>query len=265
MGARGRFGLVLWSVFLGACPAFAQQGTDTGTDMLPAGTAVPGAGAADAGGGAAGVPQSAVVVLDRDVLYASSLFGRRVGSDIDAASISLAQENKGIEIELEAEERALTERREGMDRSQFRQLAAEFDTRVTGIRQAQDAKTRAIAQQGERAQALFFEAANPILVMLARETGALVILDRRMVIASADQVDITVLARERIDAELGEGEGLRQAPPPQRPDAPAPPVSAPAPATEQAAKPETVPETLPDPAQNTGPDTGADTGSAPAQ
>lgn len=175
-----------------------------------------------------GVPQSSVVVLDRDALFAGSLFGQRVARDIEAASTDLATENRRIEAELEAEERALTERRAEMDRDDFRQLAIEFDTRVSGIRQAQDAKTRAIAQQGERAQALFFEAANPVLVALARETGALVILDRRMVIASADQVDITVLARERINADLGEGEGLRQAPPPRRPESDVMPEPAPA-------------------------------------
>ena len=174
-----------------------------------------------------GVPQSAVVVLDRDALFAGSLFGQRVARDIEAASSELAAENRRIEAELEAEEKALTERRAEMDRSDFRQLASEFDSRVNDIRQSQDAKTRAIAQQSERAQALFFEAANPVLVELARETGALVILDRRIVIASADQVDITALARERIDAALGEGGSLRQPAPQQRPVPDAPPQSDP--------------------------------------
>lgn len=152
------------------------------------------------------MPQSAVVVLDRDALFAASLFGERVRRDIAAASDALVAENRQIEKSLEAEERALTERRAGMDAGAFRELALEFDGRVTEIRQAQDAKARAIAQQGERAQQVFLERANPILVALARETGALVILDRRMVIASADQIDITRLARARIDAVLGAGD-----------------------------------------------------------
>ena len=164
-----------------------------------------------------GVPQSAVVVLDRDALFAGSLFGQRVASDIEAALTALAAENARIQAELEAEERALTERRDGMEPTAFRDLATEFDRRVTVIRQTQEAKERAIAQQSERAQQVFFEQANPILVDLARETGALVILDRRTVIASADQVDITEVARARIDAALGEGARLQGERPQPRP------------------------------------------------
>ena len=171
------------------------------------------------------VPQSPVVVLDRDALYARSAFGRRVAADIDAASTDLATENRRLESELEAEERALTARRETMEPDAFRELASEFDTRVTAIRQAQDAKARAIAQQTDRAQALFLEQANPILVEMAREAGALVILDKRFAIASADEVDITARAQERIDAALGDGAGLRPMTPQPRPRAgDAPPV-----------------------------------------
>ncbi|MGB3409500.1 MAG: OmpH family outer membrane protein [Jannaschia sp.] len=169
-----------------------------------------------------GVPQSAVVVLDRDALFGTSEFGLRVARDIEAASAALVAENREIELALEAEERALTEQRPTMDAGDFRDLAGDFDDRVVGIRRAQDAKARAIQQQSERAQALFFEQANPVLIALARETGALVILDRRIVIASADQVDITALARSRIDAVLGEGEGLVPPQPIPRPEATTP-------------------------------------------
>ncbi len=165
----------------------------------------------------AAVPLSPVVVLDRDALYARSAFGRRVAADVEAASNDLAAENRRLESELEAEERALTARRETMEPDAFRELAAEFDTRVTAIRQAQDAKARAIAQQTERAQALFLDQANPILVELAREADALVILDKRFAIASADEIDITARAQARIDAALGDGAGLRPMAPRPRP------------------------------------------------
>ncbi|WP_179379945.1 OmpH family outer membrane protein [Jannaschia marina] len=159
-------------------------------------------------GPAIGVPQSAVVVLDRDALFSSSLFGQRISRDIEAASAALAAENRRIEEELEAEEQALTEQRDTMDMAAFRSLASDFDRRVTDIRERQDAKARAIAQQTERAQQIFLEQANPVLAQLAQETGALVILDRRSVIASADRIDITVLATRRIDAVLGDGGDL---------------------------------------------------------
>ncbi|WP_187298147.1 OmpH family outer membrane protein [Jannaschia donghaensis] len=191
--------LVALAACLAASPAMAQQ-----TPVEPS----------------VGIPTSAVVVLDRDLLFTGSLFGQRIARDIEAASADLAAENRQIEADLEAEERALTERRDAMDMADFRVLAAEFDNRVTSIRQTQDAKARAISQQTERAQQIFLEQANPVLVQLARDTGALVILDRRIVIASADQVDITNLALERIDAVLGDGGSLLQGPPAPRPDPP---------------------------------------------
>lgn len=155
-----------------------------------------------------GIPQVPVVVLDRDRLYAGSAFGQRILRDIEAASRALQTENRRIESELSQEEQRLTDQRATMDTAEFRILAQDFDARVEAIRRAQEVKALAITQQAEQAQAVFFEVAGPVLQRLAVEAGALVILDRRSVIASADQIDITDLAIARINAQLGEGEGL---------------------------------------------------------
>lgn len=165
-----------------------------------------------------GVPRLAVVVLDREKLYTNSDFGQRVRRDIDAASAELVSENRKIEAELVEEERQLTTQRDTLDADVFRSMAEDFDAKVEGIRRAQDAKARAISTQSDRAQRIFFEAAGPILRGLAQETGALVILDSRSVIAAADQVDITALALARINAELGTGEALTSPPEPQLDD-----------------------------------------------
>lgn len=155
-----------------------------------------------------GIPQVPVVVLDRERLYAGSAFGQRILRDIEAASRALQGENRRIEAELSAEEQRLTDQRAATEPAAFRLLADDFDARVEGIRRAQEVKALALTQQAEQAQGVFFEVAGPVLQSLAVEAGALVILDRRSVIASADQIDITALAIARIDARLGEGEGL---------------------------------------------------------
>ena len=160
--------------------------------------------------GGLSLPQMSVVVLDRDALYANSLFGQRVRGDVEAALSELTSQNRRIEAELEAEEQRLTEMRATTETADFRALAIAFDEKVEGIRRAQSAKERAISQQTDRAQALFFEQARPVLSRLAIDSGALVILDRRSVIAAADQVDITTEAVARIDEVLGEGAGLEQ-------------------------------------------------------
>lgn len=164
------------------------------------------------------LPSLPIVVLDREALFIRSQFGQRVRADIEAASRALGVENRRIEAELEAEEQDLTERRATMDIAEFRKLADAFDQKVEGIRQAQAAKERAIISQTERAQALFLERANPVLSTLAEEVGAQVILDRRFVIDASEQVDITQIALERIDAVLGAGERINVTPSP-RPDA----------------------------------------------
>lgn len=154
------------------------------------------------------VPRSPVVVLDSDRLFTASLFGRRVLQDIEAAQTELQAENSRLAEELEAEEQDLAERRAEMEPDAFRELAGEFDSRVTELRRRQDAKALAIQQQSERARALFQERANPILIEIAGEVGAQVILDRRDVIVSAVAIDVTELAIARIDSDLGGGAGL---------------------------------------------------------
>jgi Skp family chaperone for outer membrane proteins len=156
------------------------------------------------------VPRAPVVVLDRDVLFATSRLGQRIADELDAASRALAEENRRIAEALEAEERSLTERRDAMEPEAFDRLARAFDEKVVALRTEQDAKARAFEERADRAQTRFFEQANPILIALAQETGALVILDRRIVIASAESVDITDLARERLDEAFGED--MRDAP-----------------------------------------------------
>ena len=148
------------------------------------------------------LPRMPVVVLDRDALFARSAFGQALRAELDAASEALVTENRRIEAELESEELALTERRATTDAEAFRALARAFNAKVEEIRAAQDAKADAIREQRARASQVFQDRAGPVLSRLAGEIGALVILDRRSVIASVEQVDITQLALERLDAEL---------------------------------------------------------------
>ena len=51
----------------------------------------------------------------------------------------------------------------------------------------------------------FLTAAAPVLEQIMREAGAAVILEQRSVFVSANAIDITKKAIERIDAQLGDG------------------------------------------------------------
>ncbi|MEO0830160.1 MAG: hypothetical protein AAFY03_06835, partial [Pseudomonadota bacterium] len=63
----------------------------------------------------ADVPESAVLTIDQDRLFAGTLYGQRIQRDLRGASTLLAQENREIAAELEEEERALTVRRTEID------------------------------------------------------------------------------------------------------------------------------------------------------
>lgn len=182
--------------------------------------------------------RSPVVTLDRDRFFADSMMGKAMQAQIEEASAALIAENRRLEAALEAEERALTDRRPTMPAEEFRAVAAEFDTRVEELRTAQDAKSRALSRQMEQNRQKFFDAALPVLGGLMLDIKAVAILDRSAVILTFDQLDVTDLAIARMDRELGTGADAAEPPPAETappPEATAPEASAPeTPATEAA-------------------------------
>lgn len=146
-----------------------------------------------------------ILTIESDRLFADSAFGQRVLRDIEAQQSILLAENRKIEAELAAEEKRLTELRKDMTPEDFRAVADAFATRVQEVRQEQDAKARSIGEMRERQQAVFIQAADPILLALMREAGATVILERRAVFFSAESVDITNLAIQRLNRTIGDG------------------------------------------------------------
>jgi len=146
-----------------------------------------------------------VVMLSQERLFSDSLFGQRVQAEIEAASNTLALENREIEAALLEEELQLTETRAGMSAEEFRPIGDEFDARVEAIRTEQNDRLRLLTAQADAARRFFVQATTPVLVALLRERGAAAVLDSRAVIYSVDGIDITDLALARIDAELGDG------------------------------------------------------------
>ncbi len=154
------------------------------------------------------VATSGLVVVDQERLFADSLFGQRVQSELQSESNALAEENRRMEAELVAEELSLTDQRPNLSPAEFRNLANEFDARVTLIRLAQDRKSRALSNRQNAERQAFFEAALPVLQQLLQQAGASAMLDRRSVLISLSAVDVTDRAIAQIDAILGDGVGL---------------------------------------------------------
>ena len=161
-----------------------------------------------------GEAASPILTLELDRLYAESAFGKRIEQELEAERAALVAENERITAELTAQEQRLTEQRASVDPAEFRDLADAFDEKVQRIRREQDEKARSLDGRTEEARRLFIQIARPEISAILRETGAALIVERRIVIVSADAVDITETAIERIDAAIGDGLGL-SAPAPQ--------------------------------------------------
>lgn len=173
--------------------------------LLIAGTA---AAQEEAASDAAAAVQSPILTIDTELLYRGSLFGKRMAAGLEAEGAALAAENRRIEAELTAEEKALTDQRAGMDPEAFSALADAFDEKVRTKRREQDGKARGLSLQQGAGRDTFLRAAAPVLEAMMRESGAAVVLDRREVFLSVTAIDITSDAIARIDAAIGDGADL---------------------------------------------------------
>jgi len=178
--------------------------------------------------------RSPILTLDQERLFTESKTGRAVLQRLEADSADLAAENRKIEAQLVAEERALTEERSKLAAEEFRAKAEAFDDKVVSIRRAQDAKARTLAQRRDADQQAFYREALPLLAELVRERGAVAVLERGTVILSAEQVDITDAAIALIDARIGpeaevSDEAERPETPPDAPQGDIVPAPAPTP------------------------------------
>lgn len=157
------------------------------------------------GWAAAQIASEPILTIDPERLFSETAFGQRVLQSIEEQSNMLARENRQIEAELVAEERALTEQRATLAVDEFRALADAFDEKVQRLREEQDGKTREIQGLRDSERQRFLEEIAPILSELIRDRGASVVVDRRSVFLSAARVDITDEAIVMIDEQLGDG------------------------------------------------------------
>jgi len=150
---------------------------------------------------------SRILTVDQDRLFLETRLALRGTAAIEAEALALAEENRRIEDELGAEERQLTDRREGLTPEEFTALADAFDEKVQRIRAEQDAKARALSARQEAARQAFFVEIGGILSDIVRERDADIVLDRRNVFLSADRVDITDEVIARVNALTDDDNG----------------------------------------------------------
>lgn len=145
---------------------------------------------------------SPILVIDSDRLYRQSKLGQRTEDAIAKRRDALAAEQRTAEEELRAEELALTEKRKTMTPEEFRPLAEAFDKQVQEIRRLRTDKIKELEAELAQERDAFLRAAAPILEKMMIESEAAVILERRTTFFSANNVDVTDEAIQRLDALL---------------------------------------------------------------
>lgn len=148
------------------------------------------------------VVQSPIVTIDSELIFGSTEVGQSIATKLEDRVSALAGENARIASELEKEELELTELRKTLPKDEFRRLAQVFDSKVQRIRREQDNKQRDLQLLREEERQSFIDAIAPLLSSIARERGALVVIERRNVLLSADTIDITREVISRIGEVL---------------------------------------------------------------
>ena len=167
-----------------------------------------------------GVVRSEILILDTDRLLGETLLGQRLTAKYQADRENLIARNRQIEIELEAEEKALTDLRAEKLPAEFRALADSFDIKVQGIRRDSERAARDLERSRELAPVQFMRMAEPVLAQVMRDSGGSVIIEKRGVLLHANIIDITDVAIDRINDEIGNGVVAKSPPKPTETKAP---------------------------------------------
>jgi Skp family chaperone for outer membrane proteins len=148
--------------------------------------------------------RSPVLTINQQRLFEDSAFGRASLARLEGDARNLQVEIRKVEADLEIEERLLTERRASLSPAEFQPIARDFDDKVEKIRAAWGQKDRDLKREREQDQKTFFDSAVPVLAAIMQEAGAVLLVDQSTVILSLDQVDVTSIAIERVNAALAD-------------------------------------------------------------
>ncbi|CUJ23554.1 Outer membrane protein [Cognatishimia activa] len=158
------------------------------------------------------LPSSTILIIDSERLYAESNFGQRALTELQAETAVLAAEYRRIAAELSEEEQALTDKRPTMSPEDFRKVADAFDERVEGIRAFEQQRENDLAANAEAEKRLFFQELAPVLEVVLRESGALVVLEKNSVFASSSVLDVTDRVIAQANVMLGDGAAEEEQP-----------------------------------------------------
>ncbi len=184
-------------------------------------------------------PRSPVLVVDFDEVFRLSQRGQEILEEFELRSRELADEIARIDLEMAAEEKALTDKRATLSATEFRKLADAFDDKVQALRAEQDQRAQALNRDQANARLEFRQTAFPILGQLMLDAGAVLVVEKRNVLVFNDAIDVSGLTAQLLDANYAERDAADQ----PAPDAPQETPARPEPAPDTGDAPEAAPVT----------------------
>lgn len=149
--------------------------------------------------------QNPVVTVDLERLVSETQIGQYLSFQMNEEAKRLQAELNVIEVELSLEEDELIKKRETLDTEDFRALAKAFDEKAVRLRQEQQAKIQAMAEESNRRRQDLLRSFVPVLSQVMRDRGAAVLLDRRSVVlddrASVDITDSAIMIIDKNTTE----------------------------------------------------------------
>lgn len=141
-----------------------------------------------------------ILAFDRSRVISQSQMGMALEAKIEAARSALLVENDQIYADLEAEEQEISDQRPMMTDEAFRARAAEFDAKVTEVRDQQDEKARDVQSLYDSGLEELETEMNAVLTRVARDLGAVVVLERQQVYLMAGSIDVSKVVIDQLDA-----------------------------------------------------------------
>ncbi|MDF2231650.1 OmpH family outer membrane protein [Albimonas sp. CAU 1670] len=150
------------------------------------------------------VPRSPILIVNRQAVLENSAAARALQETERETLERVTAELERVKTELQVEEQELTRLKPTLPPEQFDARAREFDRKVKAERAAGQERRALFQKFTQEARQALASALPRVLEALRRETGALVLLDASALAAADPSLDVTALAIERYDAEMGD-------------------------------------------------------------
>lgn len=143
-----------------------------------------------------------LIVVDLQFVLDEAAATRTVDDQIDALRQAYVVRFAELEAELRAIEAELGELRTTLPSEEFIRRQREFERRIADAQREAQAGRGELDQAREAAMGTINETLYQLIIEIAQEQGADLVIDQRVAIVTSRALDFTEMALERLDAAL---------------------------------------------------------------